>query len=98
VKDNFNDTGLVDSTDNVRSIVDWQRAVTGASVPLLLTNAVYVGSSSDFLLHEITLDNSIQKTLALDSTAVGDVSTDDGTSVYVSTAAGTLYKIPIPLP
>jgi len=98
VKDNFNDTGLVDSTDNVRSIVDWQRAVTGASMPLLLPNAVYVGSSSDFLLHEIALDNSTQKTLALDSTAVGDVSTDDGTSVYVSTGAGTLYKIPIPLP
>jgi hypothetical protein len=98
IKDNFNDTGAVDSSDNVRSTVQWQRTVNGASMPLLLSNAVYVGSSSDFLLHEIALDNSAEKTLALDSTAVGDVSTDDGTNVYVSTTAGRLYKIQVPLP
>jgi hypothetical protein len=98
VQDNFNDTGAANSSDNVRSTVQWQRTVTGASMPLLLSNAVYVGSSSDFLLHEIALDNSSEKTLALDSTAVGDVSTDDGTNVYVSTAAGKLYKIQVPLP
>jgi outer membrane protein assembly factor BamB len=98
VKDNFNDTGAINSTDNVRSTISWQRTVNGASVPLLLTNAVYVGSSSDFLLHEIALDNSVEKTLTLDGTAVGDVSTDDGTAVYVSTTAGKLYKVQVPLP
>jgi outer membrane protein assembly factor BamB len=98
VKDNFNDTGAINSTDNVRSTISWQRTVNGASVPLLLTNAVYVGSSSDFLLHEIALDNSVEKTLTLDGTAMGDVSTDDGTAVYVSTTAGKLYKVQVPLP
>jgi hypothetical protein len=34
----------------------------------------------------------------LDGTTVGDVSTEDGTQVFVGTNGGKLFKIQVPLP
>jgi outer membrane protein assembly factor BamB len=78
----------------------WKKPVPGASTPLLL-DKIYVGSS-DGRLHELDLDGTNEDTFpasgTLDGTTVGDVSTEDGTHVFVGTAGGTLYKIQVPLP
>jgi outer membrane protein assembly factor BamB len=78
----------------------WKVPVAGASTPLLLDN-LYVGSS-DGRLHEFDLDGGNEKVFpasgTLDGTTVGDVSTEDGTHVFVGTNGGKLFKIQVPLP
>jgi outer membrane protein assembly factor BamB len=77
----------------------WKRAVAGASAPLVL-DKVYVGSS-DGRIHQLDLATGVdEKQFILgDGTAVvGDPSTEDGTQIFAGTTAGTLYKVPLPLP
>ncbi|HXG02422.1 MAG TPA: PQQ-binding-like beta-propeller repeat protein [Candidatus Binatia bacterium] len=77
----------------------WKRAVAGASTPLVL-DKVYVGSS-DGRLHQLDRATGVdEKQFVLgDGTAtVGDPSTEDGAQVFAGTTAGTLYKVPLPLP
>ncbi len=75
-------------------------AVAGASTPLLL-DKLYVGSS-DGRLHEFDLSGGNEKVYPasgmLDGSTVGDVSTEDGTHVFVGTNGGKLFKIQVPLP
>lgn len=79
--------------------------VPGPSTPLPLS-ALYVGSGApDFKLYQINLTTgAIEKSLALDGTKVGDVSTEwnpvtgDYNWVFVGTGAGRLYRIEVPLP
>jgi outer membrane protein assembly factor BamB len=84
----------------------WSKpSVPGPSTPLLL-GALYVGSGTpDFKLYQINLaTGAIEKSLALDGTTVGDVSTEwnpatgDYNWVFVGTGAGKLYRIEVPLP
>jgi outer membrane protein assembly factor BamB len=75
--------------------------VAGAST-LLLLDKIYVGSS-DGKLHRINPSTGVEDTTfpaagTLDGTQVGDVSTETSGEVFVGTAAGKLYKIPLPLP
>jgi hypothetical protein len=77
-------------------------AVAGASTLLLLNNKIYVGSS-DGKLHQINTATGVDEkqfpaASTLDGTQLGDVSTQSSTEVFVGTAAGKLYKIPLPLP
>ncbi|HEY7647760.1 MAG TPA: hypothetical protein VID04_02050 [Methylomirabilota bacterium] len=77
-------------------------AVAGASSVLLLNNKIYVGSS-DGKLHQVNTSTGADEkqfpaASTLDGTQVGDVSTQSSTEVFVGTAAGKLYKIPLPLP
>jgi len=77
----------------------WRRAVTGASTPLLL-DKVYVGST-DGRVHQIDPTTGVDEKQFVvgDGTAtVGTPSTEDETQLFVGTTAGTLYKIPLPLP
>ncbi len=77
----------------------WQRTVTGASTPLLL-DKVYVGST-DGKVHQIdptTGADEKQFTVGDGTATVGTPSTEDTTQLFVGTTAGTLYKIPLPLP
>jgi hypothetical protein len=76
-------------------------AVAGAST-LLLLDKIYVGSSNG-KLHQINPANGVDEkqfpaATTLDGTQVGDVSTQTSAEVFVGTAAGKLYKIPLPLP
>jgi hypothetical protein len=65
-----------------------------------------VGSGSpDFKLYQINLNTgAIERSLTLDGTTVGDVSTEwnpvtgDYNWVFVGTGAGRLYRIEVPLP
>ena len=77
----------------------WKRAVAGASTPLVL-DKIYVGSS-DGRIHQLDPGTGVDETQVVlgDGTAtVGDPSTEDGTQVFAGTTAGTLYKVPLPLP
>jgi outer membrane protein assembly factor BamB len=77
----------------------WQRAIAGASTPLLL-DKLYVGSS-DGRIHQIDPATGVvdtQFTVGDGTSTVGTPSTEDGAQVFVGTTAGTLYKIPLPLP
>ena len=78
----------------------WKVPVAGASTPLFL-DKLYVGSS-DGRLHEFDTDGGNEKVFptsgTLDGTIVGDVSTEDGTHVFVGTSGGKLFKIQVPLP
>jgi hypothetical protein len=77
----------------------WKRAVPGASTPLVL-DKIYVGSS-DGRIHQLDPVTGVdEKQFVLgDGTAtVGDPSTEDGTQIFAGTTAGTLYKVPLPLP
>jgi hypothetical protein len=78
----------------------WKNPVAGASTPLLL-DKLYVGSS-DGRMHEFDTDGGNAKVFpasgTLDGTTVGDVSTEDGTHVFVGTSGGKLFKIQVPLP
>jgi len=78
----------------------WKVAVPGASTPMLL-DKLYVGSS-DGRLHEFDTDGTNEKVFpasgTLDGTTVGDVSTEDGTQVFVGTSGGKLFRIQVPLP
>jgi outer membrane protein assembly factor BamB len=67
-----------------------------------VNNKIYVGSS-DGKLHQINISTGADEkqfpaASTLDGTQVGDVSTQSSTEVFVGTAAGKLYKIPLPLP
>jgi len=78
---------------------DWKRAVAGASTPLLL-DKLYVGSS-DGKVHQIDPDSGVdetQFTVGDGTSTVGTPTTEDSTQIFVGTTAGTLYKIPLPLP
>jgi hypothetical protein len=91
---------LTDNDDGTFTQV-WKIPVAGASTPLLL-DKLYVGSS-DGRMHEFDTDGGNEKvfptTGTLDGAAfVGDVSTDDGTHVFVGTSGGRLFKIQVPLP
>ncbi len=78
--------------------------VAGAST-LLLLDKIYVGSS-DGKVHQIIPtgvnagvdEKQFPTATTLDGTQVGDVSTETGGELFVGTAAGKLYKIPLPLP
>jgi outer membrane protein assembly factor BamB len=77
----------------------WKRAVAGASSPLLL-DAVYVGAS-DGKVHQVNVTTGVdekQFTVGDGLSTVGSPSTEDGSQLFVGTAAGALYKIPLPLP
>jgi hypothetical protein len=79
----------------------WTVPIAGASTPLLL-DKLYVGSS-DGRMHELDTNGGNEKvfptTGTLDGAAfVGDVSTEDGTHVFVGTSGGKLFKIQVPLP
>jgi outer membrane protein assembly factor BamB len=77
----------------------WRRAVTGASTPLLL-DKVYVGST-DGRVHQIDPTTGVdekQFVVGGGTATVGTPSTEDETQLFVGTTAGTLYKIPLPLP
>lgn len=74
----------------------WKTMVPGASMPLLL-DSIYVGST-DGSVHElnvITGADTKQFTLA---GTVGDLSTEDSTQLFAPTSAGTIHKLPLPLP
>ena len=78
---------------------EWKQPVAGASSPLVL-DSLFVGSS-DGTLHQLNLTSGVdekQVTLGDGTATVGDVSTEDGTQLFVGTTAGTLYKLPLPLP
>jgi outer membrane protein assembly factor BamB len=77
----------------------WKRAVAGASTPLLL-DKIYVGST-DGKVHEIDPTTGVdqkQFTVGDGTSTVGTPSTEDSTQIFAGTTAGTLYKIPVPLP
>ena len=77
----------------------WKRAVAGASA-LLQYDFIYVGSS-DGKIHQINITTGAdvkQFTVGDGTRTVGDVSTDDGTQLYVGTTEGTIYEITLPLP
>jgi outer membrane protein assembly factor BamB len=77
----------------------WKRAVAGASTPLLM-DKVYVGAS-DGRIHQIDPATGVdekQFTIGDGTSMVGAPSTEDGAQLFVGTAAGTLYKVPAPLP
>jgi outer membrane protein assembly factor BamB len=77
----------------------WKRAVAGASTPILL-DKVYVGAS-DGRIHQINLTTGVdekQFQVGDGTSTVGSPSTEDGTQLFVGTAAGALYKVPLPLP
>ena len=77
----------------------WKRAVAGASTPLLL-DKIYVGST-DGKVHEIDPTTGVdekQFTVGDGTATVGTPSTEDSAQIFVGTTAGTLYKIPVPLP
>jgi hypothetical protein len=77
----------------------WQRTVPGASTPLVL-DKVYVGSS-DGRIHQLNLTTGVdekQFVLGDGTSTVGDPSTEDGAQIFAGTTAGTLYKVPLPLP
>jgi hypothetical protein len=78
----------------------WKIAVAGASTPLFL-DKLYVGSS-DGRLHEFDTDGANGKVFPasgmLDGSTVGDVSTEDGSHVFVGTNGGRMFKIQVPLP
>ena len=75
----------------------------GPSTPLLLDH-LYVGSWTGALgqLYQLRLsDGFIEKqvTVGNGSSIVGDVSSEDGTQLFVGTAGGKIYKYsPLPLP
>ncbi len=78
----------------------WLRPVPGASTPLVLANKVYVGSS-DGRVHQLdpaTGVDEYQFVVGDGSATVGEPSTEDGGQLFVGTTAGTLYKLPLPLP
>jgi outer membrane protein assembly factor BamB len=83
----------------------WTVSAIAGSSTLLLLDKIYVGSS-DGKLHQIVPtginagvdEKQFPAATTLDGTTVGDVSTETGTEVFVGTAAGKLYKIPLPLP
>ncbi|MGH7313504.1 MAG: PQQ-binding-like beta-propeller repeat protein [Candidatus Rokuibacteriota bacterium] len=77
-------------------------SIPGASTLLLLDNKIYVGSS-DGTVHQIDPATGVDEKQfpavgTLDGTQVGDVSTETGSELFVGTAAGKLYKLPLPLP
>ena len=77
----------------------WKQPVAGASSPLVL-ESLWVGSS-DGKLHQLNLTSGVdekQVTIGDGTATVGDVSTENGTELFVGTTAGTLYKLPLPLP
>jgi hypothetical protein len=77
----------------------WKRAVAGASTPLLI-DQLYVGST-DGKVHQINVTTGVdekQFTVGDGTSTVGTPTTEDSTQIFVGTTAGTLYKIPLPLP
>jgi outer membrane protein assembly factor BamB len=79
----------------------WKTPVAGASNGVPLDN-YYVGSS-DGKVHQLNLVTGVDAKQfpavgTLDGTTVGDVSTETGAEVFVGTAGGKIYKIPVPLP
>ena len=77
----------------------WRRAVAGASTPLLI-DQLYVGST-DGQVHQINVTTGVdekQFTVGDGTSTVGTPTTEDSTQIFVGTTAGTLYKIPLPLP
>jgi outer membrane protein assembly factor BamB len=77
----------------------WKRAVAGASTPVLI-DRLYVGST-DGKVHQIDPTTGVdqkQFTVGDGTSTVGTPSTEDSTQIFVGTSAGTLYKIPLPLP
>jgi len=74
----------------------WKTAVAGASMPLVL-NALYVGSS-DGKVHELNLITGVDAKQFTLAGTVGDISTEDSTQIFAGTSAGTIYKLPLPLP
>ena len=77
----------------------WKRAVAGASTPLLI-DKLYVGST-DGKVHQIDPTTGVdetQFTVGDGTSTVGTPTSEDDTHLFVGTTAGTLYKIPLPLP
>jgi outer membrane protein assembly factor BamB len=77
----------------------WKRAVAGASTPLLI-DQLFVGST-DGKVHQIDPATGVdqkQFTVGDGTSTVGVPSTEGGTELFVGTTAGTIYKIPLPLP
>lgn len=77
----------------------WKRAVAGASTPLLI-DKLYVGST-DGKVHQIDQTTGVdetQFTVGDGTSTVGTPTSEDDTQLFVGTTAGTLYKIPLPLP
>ena len=77
----------------------WKRAVGGASTPLLI-DKLYVGST-DGKVHQIDPTTGVdetQFTVGDGTSTVGTPTSEDNTQLFVGTTAGTLYKIPLPLP
>jgi hypothetical protein len=94
--------------DQVRCLQDnggwqnpvWTTAVAGASTPLPMDTVLYVGSS-DGKVHQLRLSDGVdekQFTVGTGAFAVGDVSTETLTEIFVPTTEGKLYKLPVPLP
>ncbi len=77
----------------------WKRAVAGASTPLLI-DQLFVGST-DGKVHQIDPTTGVdqkQFTVGDGTSTVGVPSTEGSTELFVGTTAGTIYKIPLPLP
>jgi outer membrane protein assembly factor BamB len=77
----------------------WKRAVAGASTPLLI-DKLYAGST-DGKIHQIDPSTGVdekQFTVGDGTSTVGTPSTEDSAQLFVGTTAGTIYKIPLPLP
>lgn len=74
-------------------------AVPGPSTPLLV-DALYVGSTNGSVYAIDPATGAVTKTFTVgDGTRpVGDVSTEEGTEIFVGTTEGKLYKLPLPLP
>jgi hypothetical protein len=87
-------------------VMDTNYAYVGTS-PLLSCSGAGIscnGANGDGKLHQVSLANGTDAKVpfptsgALDGTAVGDVSTETGSEVYVGTNGGRLFKIAVPLP
>ena len=79
--------------------IQWTTAVTAPSTPLAL-DKLYVGSS-DGKVHQLRLSDGVdekQFTVGSGSNAVGDVSTETLSELFVPTTEGKLYKLSLPLP
>jgi hypothetical protein len=91
-----------DSGASGSACAGWTPPVVAGASTLLLLDKIYVGSS-DGKVHQIDPSNGVDEkqfpaATTLDGTQVGDVSTESSTELFVGTAAGKLYKIPLPLP
>jgi outer membrane protein assembly factor BamB len=78
----------------------WTTAVTAPSTPLPMDTLLYVGSS-DGKVHQLRLSDGVdekQFTVGNGSNAVGDVSTETLSEIFVPTTEGKLFKLPLPLP